>query len=329
MSRVLVTGASGFVGCRLCPALASRGHEVSASIRVGDERQPKGAAHLYPLTVGPDADWSAALEGQEAVVHLAARAHVMRETEPDPGTAYHQVNVEGTLRLAQAAASSDVNRFVFLSTVKVHGEATTGAPFTESDPAAPQDAYARSKWEAEQGLRTLSEATGLEVVILRPPLVYGPGVKGNFLALLRLCASGMPLPFARVQNRRSLLFVDNLVDAVCAALECPQAAGQTYLVRDGQDLSTPELCRHLSAGLGRSGRLWPIPVSFVRTLGWLTDRKPAVDRLVRSLTIDDSRIRRELDWGPSVDVRTALQATARWYLEMNEQPLPSNERVHV
>ena len=218
---------------------------------------------------------------------------------------------------------------MFLSTVGVNGDATTSTPFTESDPAAPQSLYARSKWKAEQGLRTLAERTDLEIVILRPPLVYGPGVKGNFLALLRLCASGLPLPFGRVQNRRSFLFVGNLVDAVCATLDNPQAAGSTYLVGDGQDLSTPELCRLLRRGLGQPTRLWPIPVNLLHALGRLLGRRRAIDQLVGSLTIDDSRIRRELGWVPPVDVSAALQATARWYREMNEQPLPLNERAHV
>ena len=200
-------------------------------------------------------------------MHLAARAHVMRETEPGPDAAFNRVNVAGTLQLAEAAAATGVKRFVFMSTIKVNGEVTTDTPFSESDPAVPQDSYARSKWEAEQGLHKIAERSGLEIVVLRPPLVYGPEVKGNFLALLRLCASGLPLPLGRVQNRRSLLFVDNLADAVCAALERPEAAGRTFLVRDGQDLSIPELCRCLSAGLGRACRLWPVPVELLRAFG--------------------------------------------------------------
>ena len=283
------------------------------STRDSDGVCPPWAVSIHSAALDPDTDWTRILDGQEAVIHLAARVHVMQETDPDPDVAYYRVNVSGTLRLAEAAAAAGVKRFVFLSTVKVNGEATGERPFTENDAPAPQDSYGHSKWEAEQGLRQLSDRTGLEVVILRPPLVYGPEVKGNFFSLLRLCASGVPLPFGLVRNFRSLIYVENFVDAICQVLERPEAVGRTFMVRDGQDLSTPELCLQLCTGLERSCRLLPVPVSLLRGLVAMTGRGAMVDRLVGDLKVDDSCIRRELGWIPPVDASTGLRNTGSWY----------------
>ena len=209
--------------------------------------------------IGPDTDWRAALAGIDAIVHLAARAHVLRDSSADAHALYRAVNTLGALRLAEAAAAAGVRRFVFLSSVRVHGERSTGAPFTEASPLVAQDPYGRSKAEAERGLAALAAAGRLEPVILRPPLVYGPGARGNFARLVRLVARGVPLPLGAVRNRRSLIFVGNLVDAIVRSLDDPAAAGETFMVSDGEDVSTPELVRRIARALGKPARLVPVP----------------------------------------------------------------------
>jgi nucleoside-diphosphate-sugar epimerase len=298
VSRILITGARGFVGSALCPLLQGRGHIVEAAAQRLDD---------------PQAVWP--LAGIDAVVHLAARVHVMQDDADDPWEAFRRVNTEGTRRLAEQAAAAGVRRLVFLSSIKVNGEATKAADaFREDGVPAPADAYGRSKWQAERDLAEVASATGLEVVILRPPLVYGPGVKANFLALVRACARRLPLPLGAVDNRRSLIGLGNLVDALALCVEHPGAAGRTYLVRDGEDLSTPELVRRLSAALGVVPRLLPVPPALLRLAGGLAGKGPAVERLLGSLTIDDSCIRRELGWVPPETVDDGLAATARWFL---------------
>jgi nucleoside-diphosphate-sugar epimerase len=265
--------------------------------------------------IGPATRWDEALRGVDAVVHLAARVHVRVRSAPAAIAAYRRVNTAGTERLALAAAAAGVRRFVFLSTLKVNGEATQARPFTESDPPAPQDAYARAKWEAEQALHRIGARTGMEVVILRPPLVYGPGVKANFLALLKAVARGLPLPLGAIDNRRSLVYVGNVADAIVKCLEHPAAAGQTFLVRDGEDVSTPELVRRLARALGVKPRLFPVPPSWLSFAGQLTGRRDAVDRLIGSLAIDDAKIREALGWVPPYTLDEGLEATARWFKE--------------
>ena len=275
MIRVLVTGATGFVGRALCHALKMGGYAVREAVR----NQPPPHPGPLPLRereahqerdrevavvggIGPDTDWAAALAGTEVVVHLAARVHVMREAAADPLAAFRTVNLFGTENLARQAARAGVRRLVYLSSIKVNGESTafagtlTPAPspiegegrtrFSESDEPHPQDPYALSKWQAEQALHAIAQDTGLEIVILRPPLVYGPGVKGNFLRLLQAVECGIPLPFGRVRNARSLIFIGNLIDAIMACMTRPQAAAQTYLVCDGEDVSTPELISRMA-----------------------------------------------------------------------------------
>lgn len=301
MTRILVTGASGFVGQALCPELRRRGHEVVAASRaeVGD--------------IGPATDWP--LAGIEAVVHLAARVHVMADAAADPWGEYRRVNVEGTRRLAEQAAGAGVRRLVFLSSIKVNGDDSGERPFTEDDPPDLDDPYGRSKWQAEQALAEVAGASGLEVVTVRPPLVYGPGVKANFLALMRACRRRLPLPLGAVANRRSLIGLNNLVDALALCVAHPAAAGRTYLVRDGEDLSTPELIRRLSRALGVAPRLLRVPPALLRLGGRIAGRRAAVERLLGSLVVDDSRIRRELGWVPPVPVDDGLARTARWFLD--------------
>ncbi len=306
--RVLVTGANGFVGRNLCGVLTHSAFEVVAAVRatcaIPDER--------VVGDIGPETDWSAALIGVEAVVHLAARVHVMRDTSVDPLAAFRAVNTEGTLNLARQAADAGVKRFVFVSSIKVNGEGRD-TPYTEFDPPAPQDAYAASKWEAEQGLREIESVTGMEVVILRPPLVYGPGVGANFLRLMHGVERGLPMPFGRVDNRRSLLYLGNFADAIRVCLDHPAAAGKTFLVSDGEDVSSAELIRRLALAMHRPTRLLPVPPVWLRVAGVLFGRGAEVNRLLGSLYLDSTRIRRELGWRQPYTLYEGLRQTADDY----------------
>lgn len=312
--RILVTGASGFVGQALCAGLTAAGHGVVAALRA--PAPLRGVDRLVAMgDIGPASDWRTALQGVDAVVHLAARVHVMREECADPEAEFRRVNTLGTQTLARAAAQAGVRRFVYLSSIKVNGEATPpDRPFSAAHAAHPQDPYARSKWAAEQALAELARDTGLETVILRPPLVYGPGVKANFLALLRWVDRRLPLPLGRVDNRRSLLYLGNLVDAIRVCLEHPAAAGRTFLVSDGAAIATPELIRAIASALGRPTRLWPLPVSWLEGLGRMLGKAALVERLTASLAVDGSAICRELDWHPPYSLRQGLAETCAWYL---------------
>ena len=248
----------------------------------------------------------------DAVVHLAARVHVMNDTATDPLSAFRQVNVAGTERLAHVATAHGVRRFVYISSVKVNG-AGCKKPFTEYDIPAPDDPYGISKREAEQVLHHIAGDTGLEVVILRPPLVYGPGVKANFLSLFKIVDRGIPLPLASINNHRSLIYLGNFIDAITSCINQPKTAGQTYLVSDDEDVSTPELIQRVAVALGRPARLFPFPPSFMRFAGKLLGKLDAVERLVGSLTIDSSKIQRELGWKPPYTMEQGLKETGEWY----------------
>lgn len=315
MTRVLVTGATGFVGRALCPALIAAGWRVSASSRNPRSLEDVHGVDIRPtFGLGAGADWSGALAGNEAVVHLAARVHVMNDPSTDPLAEHRRTNTEGTRALAVEAAEAGVRRFVFLSTVKVLGETSGEGAFQDDTLPAPRDPYAISKLEAEQALAEVAAATGMEVVILRPPLVYGPGVKGNFLSLLRLAARGWPLPLAGIRNRRSLVYVDNLADAIVRCLSHPRAAGRRFLVRDGEDLSTAELYRAVAAALGRPARLFPVPGALFRSLARIAGRGEAAGRLLDSLAVDDRQIRSELGWSPPSTLDHGIAETAAWFL---------------
>jgi nucleoside-diphosphate-sugar epimerase len=309
--RVLVTGASGFVGSAVLPALRAKGHMVRAAVRREADCDADEQVRVGDLS--PDTDWRDAVRGIDAVVHLAARVHVMRDTSADPLAEFRRSNVEGTLALARAAAGAGVKRMVFLSSIKVNGEATTARPFTERDPPAPKDPYGVSKAEAEAGLARIATETGLELVVLRPPLVYGPGVRANFLRLVRLADRGVPLPFGAVDNRRSMVFVGNLADAIVRCVEHPAAAGRTFLVSDGEDLSTSNLIARLAKALGKRASLMPVPPGLMRAAARILGKSAEADRLLGSLRIDSSTLRTSLAWQPPFTVDQGLVATAAWY----------------
>ena len=316
MSKVLITGATGFIGRAVCRALRNSGHTLSgtsrdASLRAGPENIP-----LYHVPeIGPEADWAHPVVGADVIVHLAARTHVMKDRASDPLFEHQRVNRDGTQRLAEAAVNANVKRIVFVSTIKVNGEMTTSRSFSESDAPSPQDPYAISKWEAEQVLAEIGKTSGLEVVILRAPLVYGPYVKGNFFTFMEACARRRALPLGAISNSRSLIYVDNLASAIVAGLNHPAAAGKTFLVCDGEDVSTPELVRRLSSSLGVRHRLYSVPLWILRGIGSLSGKRNAIDRLTGSLQVDGTLITHDLQWSPPVSVQDALDKTARWYLE--------------
>ncbi len=303
-SRVLVTGATGFVGRPLCVRLTAAGHAVTSAVR----RSSGLPGEVVVGDIGSSTDWRQALANCDAVVHLAARVHMMQESARDPLTLYRETNTEATLNLARQAAQAGVRRFVFISTIKVNGEGRD-TPYMETDVPAPEGAYAISKWEAEQGLHRIAQETGLEVVILRPPLVYGPGVKANFLRLLRTVERGWPLPLGAIHNRRSLLYLGNFVDAIRLCVEHPAAAGQTFLLDDGEAVSTPELIRALGRAMGRPARLLAVPVGMLELAGTLLGKRAAVARLTGSLWIDGSAIRSRLGWVPPYTMLQGLDAT--------------------
>ena len=313
MSKVLVTGANGFVGKPLCAELLQRGYQVSAAMRSHGQLSAPGET----VTVGAidgETDWSASLSGVDAVIHLAARVHVMKDKAADLLAEFLKVNLYGTSNLAQQAASAGIKRFVYVSSIKVNGEQTTvNRPFTESDEPDPQDPYGISKWRAEQDLQRIAHETGLEVVIVRPPLVYGPGVKGNFISLLAAIDRGIPLPLAGANNARSLVYVGNLVDALIACATHPAAAGQTYLVSDGDDVSTAMLVDMIARSLGRNSRAFNFPPAILRAVATVLGRAEQVDRLFGSLRVNDEKLRRELAWSSPYTLEQGLRATSEWY----------------
>ncbi|MEZ5701523.1 MAG: SDR family oxidoreductase [Burkholderiaceae bacterium] len=253
-------------------------------------------------------DWKEALSGIDCVVHCAARVHVMEETEADPLAAFRAVNVLGTRHLAQEAARSGVKRFIFLSTLKVHGESTRpGHPFRVSDPACPSDPYGLSKWEGEQAVMAVAQHSHMACVVIRPPLVYGPGVKANFARLLKVVSQGIPLPLGGIDNRRSMVNLGNLTDLIAVCTQHPAAAGQTFLVSDGQDVSTPELLRCMGRALGKPARLVAVPPAWLQLIGRLSGRQAQIDRLTGSLQVDIGHTTEVLGWKPRTNLYQAMQ----------------------
>jgi len=305
--KVLINGANGFIGSALCTFLLSLGHSVVPAVRrsCGVDEE-----HI----VGDKSSWMHALSGCSSVIHLAGRAYVMKDDEPDPLQAFRKANVVTTVELANRAVETGVRRFVFMSTIKVIGEET--APrcrFKPDDQPAPQDPYAISKWEAENGLLEIARKTGLEVIIIRSPIVYGPGVKGNFASLIRWVNSGVPLPLGAIHNCRSMLALDNLVSfaAVCADIEAsPNTKNQIFLVSDGEDVSTSELLRKIAKAYGVNSHFFPLPVGVIRFAARLMNKSSLADRLLGSLVIDGSKAREMLGWRPPFSMDEQLKKMA-------------------
>ena len=316
--RVAVTGATGFVGQALITELLLGQHDVRAVVRSLDKKVPALDRVSQTFCVGDilfDTDWTDTLDQVNCVVHCAARVHVMNEIEADALAAYRAVNVAGTRQLAEQAAKIGVRRLVYLSSIKVNGEQTvSGNCFTPLDEPFTNDPYAISKWEAEQALHEVSEKTDLEVVIIRPPLIYGAGVKGNFLSMLAWLSRGVPLPLGAIQNQRSLVGIDNLVDLIKTCIDHPAAKNQTFLVSDDEDLSTTELVKRLGAALDKPVRLLPVPASLLELVARLMGRQYLAERLLGDLQVNISKTKEMLDWAPPVSVNDGFRKTAKWYL---------------
>jgi nucleoside-diphosphate-sugar epimerase len=311
MMRVLVTGATGFVGQTLCARLAESGYLVRAALRALRPLPSCIAEGALTGSLGTATDWGPALEGVDLVVHAAALTHVLRET-PFDREQYDEINAHGTGRLAQAAAAAGVRRFVYLSSIKVNGEENAQRPYRADDAPNPQDGYARSKLAGERQLRQAAVPSGMEAVILRPPLVYGPGVRANFLRLMRSVDRGWPLPFGAIHNRRSLVNVWNLSDLIVTLLAHPRAVDGVWLVSDGEDISTPDLVRHLGRALQRPVRLLPVPPALLQMCGVLAGRSAEMARLCGSLTVCTAATR-ALPWTAPVAIEEAIARTAAWY----------------
>lgn len=310
MSQVLVTGANGFVGRSLCAALQARHIRCVPAVRTKSR-----ASEISIGDLRADTDWSMALGGCNAVIHLAARVHVMNDTSSDPLAAFRAVNVDATLNLARQAIAAGVKRFVFVSSIKVNGEETGEHPFTAFDEAAPTDPYGQSKLEAEIALKELAQVTGLEVVIVRPPLVYGPGVRANFLRLMQLVKIGLPLPLGAINNRRSMVAVDNLVDLLILCARHPAAPGQTFMVSDDHDVSVTELLRMLAKAMRKRSMLLPVPASALSGGAAVLGKSAVANRLLGSLQVDIKHTKTTLQWQPPVSMDLALEKTVAAYLE--------------
>lgn len=316
MSHTLVTGASGFVGHALCSAMISAGFPIQVAVRSKNSVTAGDGIKVFTVgNIGADTDWSTVLQDVDCIIHCAARAHVMDNKSADTVAAYHAVNVAGTRRLAEQAVVSGVKRLVYLSSIKVNGEQTsTGVGFTAACLAKPEDPYGISKWEAEQALLDIAARTGLEVVIIRLPLVYGPGVKGNFYSMLKWLSRGIPLPLGNIHNTRSLLGIDNLVHLIITCIDHRAAKNQIFLVSDGEDLSTTDLLYRLGEALQKPARLLPVSSSMLELVAQLAGKRSISERLTGNLQVDISKTKEILGWSPPVCVDEGLQRTAEWYL---------------
>lgn len=306
LEKTLITGATGFVGRALIERMLADRRAVRAAVRTLPAELPQQVEPVAVGDIGPETDWKRAVDAVDTVVHLAARVHMTGEEATRSLPLFRAVNGAASETLARAAREAGVRRFVLLSTTTVYGDRSPGRPFDESSPPAPASPYAQSKLEAEQLVARALAGSPTELVVLRPPLVYGPNAKGNFARLVRLVQRGVPLPLASVRNRRSLVFVDNLVDAIVRALDHPGAAGRTYVVSDGEDLSTPELIARTAAALGRPSPLFRFPPALLRLAGALVGRGDEISRLLDDMAVDSSRIREELGWTPPFTVDEGL-----------------------
>jgi UDP-glucose 4-epimerase len=317
--RICLTGSTGFVGKKLSNYLLKNYHQILAPIRnINFEILPqhKNLNFIHVKDIGVNKNYSQSLTKVDLVIHCAARAHIMRENKKDCLQLYREVNVYDTLSLAKQAVSHGVKRFIFLSSVKVNGEQTlTSKSFKHDDIPKPEDPYGISKFEAEEALRSLSNQTGMELVIIRAPLVYGEEVKGNFLRLINLCNKDIPLPFASINNIRSMIYVDNLVDLITCCIDHPKAAGEVFLISDEQNISTTELIKKIRKFMNKPERLFPLPLFIFKLLGYLLRKSPEIDRLLGSLIVDTSHTRKVLGWKPVVNIEEGLKKTVNWYLK--------------
>lgn len=306
---ILVTGSNGFVGSALCATLRAQGSAVRGAVRHGESMGTVAVGQLDRAT-----DWRTALIGCDTVVHLAARVHMMRDQARNPLEQYREVNLHASVNLARQASHSGVKRFVFVSSIKVNGEATGAVPFRADDVPAPSDPYGQSKYEAEQALFALGRETGLEVVVVRPPLVYGPGVKANFLNLIKLVAKGIPLPFGAVRNQRSMVALENLVDLIQVCTVHPGAPGRVFLVSDGADLTPGELTTMIATAMGKRQVLLPLPPGLMRAVAAMVGKSALSDRLLNSLRVDIAPTRAALEWSPVVTPQAAIERTVEAFL---------------
>lgn len=319
MKTVLLTGATGFVGSALTERLHQRHYTVRAAVRRISDTLPSA---IQQITIGdllPDTAWIPSLDNVDTVIHLAARVHIMRDTATNPLTEFRNTNTVATINLAQQASTHGVRRFIYLSSIKVNGEnSRLGTPFTAEDEYIPTDPYGLSKYKAEQGLRKIAASTGMEVIIIRPSLVYGPGVKANFLSMMQWLQKGIPLPLGAINNQRSLVALDSLVDLITTCIDHPNAANQTFMISDGEDISTTELLQCMGQALGKPARLLPIPQGFLTTSLKLLGKEAIARRLCNSLQVDITKTREVLGWNPVINVDEALAKTAQYFLANNK-----------
>jgi nucleoside-diphosphate-sugar epimerase len=309
--KVVVTGANGYIGRAFCAGMLARGREVRGATRLQSFDLPVGTENVAVGDISEVTDWGDALVDVEVCVHLAARAHVTRERAVDPLSEFRRVNVMGSLNFARQAAAAGARRFLFLSSIGVNGAETFQEPFTAKDQPAPNSPYALSKYEAEIGLKALAADTGMEIVIIRPPLVYGPDAPGNFGSLMRWLRRGVPLPFGAIRNRRSLVSLHNLIDLMTTCLSHPAAAGETVLVSDGEDISTTELLRRVGRALGSDPRLIPVPSGVLKLAAAVAGKPELAQRLCGSLQVDIEATRRLLGWSPPITLDEGLKKAVR------------------
>lgn len=311
--KICITGVTGFLGSAVCHRVLTEGFSVVGTCRTCKKVNPLSGVSLFESgDISATTDWTSALKGTDAVVHTIARAHIINDSNSDSLEAYRRINLHGTVNLARQAAESGVKRFIFLSSVKVNGEINPFA-YTESDKPLPKDSYGISKMEAERALVQLASETDMAVINLRPPLVYGPNVKANFLKLLRIVDRGIPLPLASIKNQRSLIYVENLADAIVRCIRYENTAVKTYLIRDNADVSTPELIRMIASSLGRPARLFGVSPKILSGISRILGKEIEVERLTGSLTVDDTKIKQELGWKPPFTTVYGLKKTIEWY----------------
>ena len=315
MNNILQTGATGFVGGAVLDRLSAEREDITAAVRKPQNDLPANARTVIVPDLDAGTDWSDALEACSVIIHSAARVHIMDDQSNDPLAEFRKVNVDGTLNLARQASAAGVKRFIFISSIKVNGEDTAlGRAYTAFDTPMPQDPYGISKMEAEEGVRLIAQETGMEVVIIRPVLVYGPGVKANFRSMMNWMNKGVPLPLGAINNKRSLVSLDNLVDLIVTCIDHPAAANQTFLVSDDEDLSTTEMLRRMARALGKPARLIPVPSAWLEKGAALLGKRAIAQRLCGSLQVDIRHTRETLNWTPPVSVDEGFRATAAAFL---------------